>query len=128
MQAEIQQLSKDEHEFDVEIPGNDEISTIYNSFNNMRERVKETESKLKEHSNELELQASSRTLELDEKIELLEKQTQETMDLAVQREKINLALQDEISERKWLLPPSKRARNATKLFLISVRIMPMRWK
>ena len=96
----VRQIEKGNLDFKIHVQGNDEIGSLAQSFEHMQEKIKESEQRLKEHSQQLESIVVARTAELDEKVLLLEQQQNEAQRMAKQLEEINLALHDEINERE----------------------------
>ena len=96
----VRQIEKGNLDFKIQVGGNNEFSSLAQSFERMQKKIKETEKRLKEHSEQLESIVAKRTAELDEKVLLLERQHEEAQRMAAQLENINIALHDEINERE----------------------------
>ena len=103
------QIEKGNRDFKIQVGGKDEISSLAQSFERMQKKIKETEKRLKEHSEQLESIVAKRTAELDEKVLLLERQHEEAQGMAAQLENINIALHDEINEREKAEDALKRS-------------------
>jgi len=100
LRKSVRQIEKGKLDVKIKLNSKDEIGDLARSFEQMREKINKTELKLKKHSDELESQVNQRTVELDEKIELLQLQKSESLKMAGQLEEINSSLQDEINEHE----------------------------
>ena len=95
-----ERIERGDFDFEIDPVSNDEIGDLANSFNLMRRHIQENEKKLKSYAEELEEEVQKRTRLLDEKVDLLQTQKQESLAMASQLENINNVLQEEIAERQ----------------------------
>jgi len=100
LQKNVKKIEKGDLNFKIEVNGSDEIGELAIGFERMRNRIRESEQELKKYSESLESEVKRRTAQIYEKVELLEVQRSETLNMAKQMEEINKVLHEEINERE----------------------------
>ena len=96
----VRELARGNLEHPIEGAGKDEIGLLTNAFIKMRNKIKDTEKRLKSYNKELFAEVARRTKEIKERMAESEEQRLESDTLRAKLEEVNDELLNEIEERK----------------------------